>query len=96
MEAAIDEKEGECPMVVTFMCPHCKKEHMVRQAMAFSPDTDNAAIQVQMEDADFYDTEALDKQEDVKAQLEQEYGRSVDFVFAGYSGWCLRSKSAES
>jgi len=48
-----------------------------------------------MEEADFYDTESLNTQTNVKAELEAEYGRPVDFVLGQYSGWCLRSEKEE-
>jgi hypothetical protein len=81
-------------MQTTFMCPYCKKDHMVREIAAWAPDTDHAMIQIEIEDADFYDTEALNSQTHVKAQLEEEYERAVDFVLERYSGWCLRPEAA--
>lgn len=74
----------------TFMCPHCKKEHQVREVKAFAAETDNVLMQTQIEEADFYDTESLNMQQEAKAELEKEYGRPVDFVIGQYSGWCLR------
>jgi hypothetical protein len=75
----------------SFMCPHCKKEHHVREANVWAGDTDCYTIQTEIEEADFYDTESLNNQINVKAELEEEYGRPVDFVLGQYSGWCLRT-----
>jgi len=77
------------------MCPHCKKEHGVREVKLWAPDSDNFVIRTEMEEADFYDTESLNTQTNVKAELEAEYGRPVDFVLGQYSGWCLRSEKEE-
>ena len=79
-------------METTFMCPHCKKDHMVRVVSLWAPENDNTILRFEIEDADFYDTESLNMQAQAKAQLEEEYKRVVDFVFDTYSGWCLRSE----
>ncbi|SEM74249.1 hypothetical protein SAMN04489760_1416 [Syntrophus gentianae] len=87
------KQKGMEPMQTTsFMCPHCKKEHGVREASLWAADSDQVQIRTEIEEADFYDTESLNMQPQIKAELEEEYGRSVDFVLGQYSGWCLRSK----
>jgi len=77
------------------MCSHCKKEHGVREVAIWAADSDQYALQTQIEEAEFFDTEALNKQTQFKADLEEEYGRPVDFVIGPFSGWCLRSLEKE-
>jgi hypothetical protein len=60
---------------------------------AWAPESDNIETLVQMEEADFYDTESLTMQKEAKEELEKEYGRPADFVVGPYSGWCLRAKA---
>jgi len=81
--------------VTSFMCPHCKKEHGVRDVSLWIPERDGFQIVTQMEEADFYDTESLNAQPEFKAKMEEEYGRAPDFEIGQYSGWCLREKAAE-
>jgi len=73
-----------------FMCPHCKKEHGVREVTVWAADSDQSIIRTEIEEAEFFDTEALNTQTQFKADLEEEYGRPVDFVLGQYSGWCVR------
>ena len=81
--------------LTSFLCPHCKKEHGVREASVWAPETDGVELVTQMEEADFYNTELLNAQAQFKAKLEEEYGRGPDFVVGQYSGWCLREKAEE-
>jgi len=52
------------------MCSHCKKEHGVREVAIWAADSDQYALQTQIEEAEFFDTEALNKQTQFKADLE--------------------------
>lgn len=79
--------------LTSFLCPHCKKEHGVREAKLWAPETDHVKIVTQIEEAEFFETEALNAQAQFKADLEEEYGRAPDFVIGQYSGWCLREKA---
>jgi len=79
----------------SFLCPHCKKEHGVREVNAWAADTDQLITRTEIEEAEFFDSESLNVRTQFKADLEAEYGRPADFVMGPYSGWCLRSESKE-
>lgn len=76
--------------LTSIMCPHCRKEHGVREVTVWGGESDQSIIRTEIQEAEFFDTEALNIQEQFKADLEEEYGRPVDFVVGQYSGWCLR------
>jgi len=79
----------------SFICPRCKKEHGIRDVRAWAADSDQFVVRTQIEEAEFFDTEALNAHAQFKADLEEEYGRPADFVAGPYTSWCLRSETKE-
>ncbi len=79
----------------SFLCPHCKKEHGVREVSLWAADSDQLLVRTEIQEAEFFDTESLNARPQFKADLEEEYGRPADFVVGQYSGWCLREGTDE-
>ncbi|MDY0188784.1 MAG: hypothetical protein RBR16_12785 [Syntrophus sp. (in: bacteria)] len=76
---------------ISIKCAHCGKEHGIRTVHVWLANSDQYVEQTQIEEAEFFDTETLNKHPQFKADLEEEYKRPADFVVGPYTGWCLRS-----